>query len=1065
MSALQTFMLVVDHDKQEAQQIAERVAQDVESKKTTLIEVVQSLVEYVNDEDPILRGKAVSFLTAVIKELPPKFLTRQQIQVLTTFFCDRAQDGGAVAGLETLQKLDRFNKPLAEEVARAIFEQFQDLQSRSQSQRFQVYQLLNELMLNYRSALHDMGDESLVGIVDLVTGEKDPRNLMLVFSILKVVMVEWDISTHAELLFDAVYNYFPITFRPPPNDPYGITAQDLKDRLQDCISSNSLFAPHAIPSLLDKLDSTSPNVKRDALNALIACIESYDPNTVSRYSITIWETLKFEILNAQEEFLSELSLKVLQGITKRLSEGITQISDQLPLAQYLRPITKECNEQLREPQQKQAKPAQQILSSVSSASAPAFTLIVQTVVAPLLTIYQEADGIAKQRALLDTLGVLFDSSIKVFGEWASRDSELTFENPLLEFKDQFSEIFGQALMGAIKEEVSFRTSALKGLLRLSVLRDYFQDNEIGLFVQYLDEILLKEESVGRDDIKKEAITALTEISKHKPRLILDITFPAFVATLPDSIEEADKGYMKTLDVLAKISVEKDIFETLVRRLLSKLNVLLQREHSGSVEYPRAILLTILFVMNQRKMEEDPNLEFYYDKIVVSLCRSAAAGSTSPAPNNILSDATVLDVLGRLCNLIVRALPRSKQDEIAQNVYTLFTSTEEFQPVPFAPSPNASQKRTMILSTAILAALPADVPNLPYATNPNMSALLADMANRATGETEPATQYAFLRHLALLANKFLPKSDLALASDLFYALLPPGSETSRVNPGTIHTLFWLSKGLVLRLAPTTTQHLTSLLALVSSVDEETSLTAARSFSILLRHDEILSATNGANIRLLCRQRVFTTLTPQISSRIREVNLSSSSAAAAEPQPQTQHIKPAHLTALSGILSTIPPPLVLPELPTLLPLLLQTLDLSTAASTPVRLATLSTLAVIIRDNGVAVIDQCGHVQSLVTRLLSTAEYSPANHHPKLRVDALNCLYLLAQTPGSSSSGGAESAAPAIARTGRLSPLLPVKNQVVRALRAILDDPKREVRKAAVDARAAWLRGVDDAGDEED
>lgn len=92
---------------------------DVENKKTTLIEVVQSLGEYINDDDPILRGKAVSYLTAIIKELPAKFLSRQQIQVLTTFFCDRIQDGGAVAGLETLQKLDRFNKPLAEEVARA----------------------------------------------------------------------------------------------------------------------------------------------------------------------------------------------------------------------------------------------------------------------------------------------------------------------------------------------------------------------------------------------------------------------------------------------------------------------------------------------------------------------------------------------------------------------------------------------------------------------------------------------------------------------------------------------------------------------------------------------------------------------------------------------------------------------------------------------------------------------------------------------------------------------------------------------------------------------------------
>lgn len=92
---------------------------DVESKKTTLIEIVQQLGEYINDEDPILRGKAVSFLTSVIKALPPKFLSRQQIQVLTSFFCERIEDGGAVAGLDTLQKLDRFTKELAAEIVQS----------------------------------------------------------------------------------------------------------------------------------------------------------------------------------------------------------------------------------------------------------------------------------------------------------------------------------------------------------------------------------------------------------------------------------------------------------------------------------------------------------------------------------------------------------------------------------------------------------------------------------------------------------------------------------------------------------------------------------------------------------------------------------------------------------------------------------------------------------------------------------------------------------------------------------------------------------------------------------
>lgn len=783
---------------------------------------------------------------------------------------------------------------------------------------------------------------------------------------------------------------------------------------------------------------------------------------MSRYSITIWETLKFEILNAQEEFLSDLSLQALQGIAKRLSEGVTEASPQLPLAQFLKPITKECNEQLQEPQQKQAKPSQHIIGSLSAASAVSLTLIVQTVVAPLLTIYQEADGITKQRALLETLAVLFDSAISVFGEWSARGLQTILGNPLLEFKDQFSEIFGQALMGSAKEELSFRVSALKGFLRLSTLRDYFQDNEIGLFVQYLDEILLNEESTGRDDLKKEAIAALAETSKYKPRLIMDITFPAFVATLPDSDDGTSSNYLSTLDILAQISVEKDIFETLVRRLLSKLTVLLQKEEPGSAAYPRAILMTILYVMSQRKMDQDPNLGFYYDKIVVGFCQSVAASASGKAKNRILNDATVLDTLGRLSNLIVRSISKEQQDEVAANVYTLFTPADEFSPLPFAQSASEDHQRTMIVSTYLIAGLSKECTNIPY-TSPNMSDLLSDLIQRSIAASEPATHLAFLRHLSLLVNKFLSKEDLHLAAEKFDSLLPPGTEDQKLSPAVIKTVFWLSKALVLRLAPTTTDILKSLLSLLLSSDEVTSTTAARGFAVLLSDDEILSPTNGANIRLLSKQRIFTTVIPLISDRIRQVNVAGNNN---NNTTTPSHIKPAHLTALSGILSTIPPPLVMPELPTLLPLLLQSLDLQTADSQPVRAATLETLAVIIRDNGVPVIDECGHVQSLVTRLLNTAAYtSPSSstsnrgavNSSRLRVEALKCLFLLAHTP--------QTDAPAIARAGKLSPLLPVKGQVLRSLRMVLDDPKRDVRKAAVDAGGAWLRGVDDAPEDED
>lgn len=79
-------------------------------------------------------------------------------------------------------------------------EHFGDLQTRPQVQRLQIMDLMHALMSQHRAALKNMGDETIVGIIDLISGEKDPRNLMIIFSILRVVMVEWDISRHAEVL-------------------------------------------------------------------------------------------------------------------------------------------------------------------------------------------------------------------------------------------------------------------------------------------------------------------------------------------------------------------------------------------------------------------------------------------------------------------------------------------------------------------------------------------------------------------------------------------------------------------------------------------------------------------------------------------------------------------------------------------------------------------------------------------------------------------------------------------------------------------------------------------------
>jgi DNA repair/transcription protein MET18/MMS19 len=81
-------------------------------------------------------------------------------------------------------------------------------------------------------ALRPMNNEFVFGFTQAMDGEKDPRNLMKAFALVKEIVVHFDISNHVEDLFEVTFCYFPITFKPPPDDPYGITAEDLKITLR-----------------------------------------------------------------------------------------------------------------------------------------------------------------------------------------------------------------------------------------------------------------------------------------------------------------------------------------------------------------------------------------------------------------------------------------------------------------------------------------------------------------------------------------------------------------------------------------------------------------------------------------------------------------------------------------------------------------------------------------------------------------------------------------------------------------------------------------------------------------
>lgn len=312
------------------------------------------------------------------------------------------------------------------------------------------------------------------------------------------------------------------------------------------------------------------------LQTIAACAASYGAPTIATHSVQLWDAVKFEILNStDEDELAQEALNVAHAIAHTLSFGLNTVPPPTtPLARFLKGIVKECLKLLQEPQQKQAKPAGQILARVATASAAAHAYVVQTTMPALLLIYSDAEGIAKQRALLEVLNLFLASSVEVYGSWSDMAAYPALENPMGEFREKLFEMYSKALMGSVKEEAGFRITALRGLVLLARLRRFLEEGEVGMVVQYLDEVAL--EKGEKVELREEALRGLKDVSKLKPALIMSITFPAFMAQLPDyDDDEAGSGaYTGTLEALAKLSLERAVFEILLTRMVNKLEVIL-----------------------------------------------------------------------------------------------------------------------------------------------------------------------------------------------------------------------------------------------------------------------------------------------------------------------------------------------------------------------------------------------------------------------------------------------------------------------------------------------------------
>jgi DNA repair/transcription protein MET18/MMS19 len=96
---------------------------------------------------------------------------------------------------------------------RAIFENVQ-CQSQLFPERQIIYLIFKNFMKSKLDDLRSMGPDLVYGIISSIDGERDPKNLMLLFDILLQFIKEFPLGHLTEEMFEVLACYFPVDFNP-----------------------------------------------------------------------------------------------------------------------------------------------------------------------------------------------------------------------------------------------------------------------------------------------------------------------------------------------------------------------------------------------------------------------------------------------------------------------------------------------------------------------------------------------------------------------------------------------------------------------------------------------------------------------------------------------------------------------------------------------------------------------------------------------------------------------------------------------------------------------------------
>ncbi|XP_026172055.1 MMS19 nucleotide excision repair protein homolog isoform X2 [Mastacembelus armatus] len=997
---------------------AKDAATGVRDGQFTILQLVEALGLSLTSSQPHTRARGVQLLSEVLQDCYGN-LTEREVEVLIAFYENRLKDHFVITphvlnGLRALTKSTVLPPGSAVSMLRSLFQDI-PVQSLKMEERSYVYNMLISLMESREAELKGLGADFVFGFVQSMDGERDPRNLLLAFQIANnIIRRSYDLGTFTEELFEVTSCYFPIDFTPPPNDPHGITKEELIQALRAVLTGTPKFAEFLLPLIIEKLDSDVQSAKLDSLQTLTACVSQYEHKDLAEFLEGLWASLRREVFQTSSEKIESAGLTALTALTSCLSRSVLNSDSEDSLRTFLDLVLNDCKHHLCEPDLKLVWPSAKLLQAACSASTRASHIVTAAVMPSLIEQYSSRTQCSHRRTLLEVVQ-RFVQSVKISQSLENESVFLAFSQPLC----------NMVFSALTESNSSLQITATSVLTSLAQQTGLLLDSDIELAVDHLTRLLLTEEDDRVSLAVVECAGALAQlypaafITKLIPRLKKEMFSEPMEQDNrrePSELHSHNAVRQRCLSALAAVSKQPSVVLESTPVLLEVLS----SAHTGSASFSvEEVVLACRSLQRIAEQVQDTEKtgRCFHDIIIPRLLslalQAALQGEGSSGCRSPLVEEVVLSAMVPVISTSCSRLQPTLAGQTASRAVSLFLDGDvSFLPDNSFPShiqllkqgDSWSQSQMVCLLMGCMCSLPCSV------EVPQVDQLLSQLEEMSCTCSHPLSYTAAAKCFAGLVNK-RPLGD-SLDSLIQRTMKRVCSEldctTSAVRTQAFTLLIWVAKALLLRYHPLSTALTDKLFSLLD--DAELGATAANGFSLLMSDSvDVLNRSYHADVRIMYRQRFFSENSAKL---VQGFN--------AAPQEK----KPNYLKALSNIVNKLPKQVQVTELPALLSLLLEALS---CPDQGVQLSTLSCLEPVLIDPPLALIQQ---LEALVSRLIALI-CSPAMN---VRIASLRCIHALSRFP--------------------VHEILPFRARVLQALAPPLDDRKRLVRSEAVQARGEWF-----------